>query len=85
MLLVEVVSVFLNLVLEQGPLQQRDNFTSGNERSPLLYNTGTDISSGTEFYLRKEDKFMNLVELTNMFMEDKVVYVAMTYEILEGG
>ncbi|QDS68772.1 hypothetical protein FKW77_005252 [Venturia effusa] len=59
-------------------------FASGNERTTFLYNTGTDMSSGSGFHITKEDKFMYMVELMNMNMEDKIVYVTMIYDILEG-
>ncbi|KAE9982716.1 hypothetical protein EG328_010709 [Venturia inaequalis] len=59
-------------------------FASGNERSILTYNMGTDMSSGTGYHINKEDKFMYMVELMNMNMEDKIVYVTMTYDIIEG-
>lgn len=60
-------------------------FATGNERTPFNYNPGgTDMSSGTGFHITKEDKLMYLVELMNMNMEDKVVYVTMTYDFIEG-
>lgn len=59
-------------------------FSSGNERTIFIYNSGTDMSSGSGYHISKEDKFMYLVELMNMNMETKVVYVTMTYDIIEG-
>lgn len=61
-------------------------FTAGNERTPFNYNNpeSSNSSSGTGYYLRKEDKFQYLVELMNMNMEDVVVYLTMTYDFLEG-
>jgi hypothetical protein len=60
-------------------------FTAGNERTPFNYNPGgVDLSSGTGYYLRKEDKFQYLVELMNMNMEDKLVYVTMVYDFIDG-
>lgn len=53
-------------------------FAAGNERTTFTYNTGTDMSSGTGYHISKDDKFMYMVELMNMNMEDKVVYVTMT-------
>jgi hypothetical protein len=60
-------------------------FTAGNERTPFDYNPeGVDLSSGSGYYLRKEDKFQYLVELMNMNMQDVVVYVTMVYDFLDG-
>lgn len=61
-------------------------FTAGNERTPFNYNNpaSSDLSSGTGYHLRKEDKFQYLVELMNMNMDDVVVYITMTYDFLDG-
>lgn len=61
-------------------------FTAGNERTPFNYNNpgSTDLSSGTGYYLRKEDKFQYLVELMNMNMQDVVVYITMVYDFIDG-
>jgi hypothetical protein len=60
-------------------------FTSGNERTPLEFNPhGKNMSYGTGYHLRPEDKFWYAVELMNMNMEDQLVYLTMTYDIIEG-
>lgn len=55
-------------------------YTAGNERSAFNYNPNGD----TGYHLKTADKFSYLVELMNMNMEDKVVYVTMTYDYLPG-
>jgi hypothetical protein len=60
-------------------------YTAGNERSAFNYNPRENgIESGSGYHLKHEDKFSYLVELMNMNMEDRVVYVTMTYDYLPG-
>jgi hypothetical protein len=60
-------------------------FSSGNERSVLDFNPGgKDLSYGTGYHLTSADEFYYLVDLMNMNMDDRDVYVTMTYEYLPG-
>lgn len=61
-------------------------FTSGNERTVFDFCPGcTDLSKpGTGYYLTPEDKFSYLVDLMNMNMENKQVYMTMTYDYIDG-
>jgi hypothetical protein len=60
-------------------------FTSGNERTPFDFNPeGKDISRGSGYHITDSDKFHYLVDLMNMNMEDKVVYMTMTYDYIDG-
>lgn len=43
-----------------------------------------DASRGTGYEPDENDVFSYIVELMNMSMEDKVVYLTMTYDILDG-
>ncbi|KAF2419607.1 hypothetical protein EJ08DRAFT_706428 [Tothia fuscella] len=62
-------------------------YTAGNERTLMDYNPQGkegDLTTGSGYYLRKEDKFAFLVELMNMNMVDTVVYITMVYDFLPG-
>ena len=61
------------------------NYFCGNERTAFDHNpNGKDLSRGTGYQITSADKFHYLVDLMNMHMEDKLVYLTMTYDILEG-
>jgi hypothetical protein len=59
-------------------------FAAGNERSivDITQYTGADTMTG--YQLNKDDSFRLIVDLMNMNMEDKIVYLTMTYEYLSG-
>src|ERR1700712_5742496 len=55
-------------------------FSSGNERTPaFLPKMGADKVG---YQLNPNDKFALIVDLMNENMEDKVVYLTITYDIL---
>jgi hypothetical protein len=57
----------------------------GNERTPFDYNPGgKDLSKGSGYALTSADRYHFLVDLMNMNMEDKLVYLTMTYDFLDG-
>jgi hypothetical protein len=56
-------------------------FASGNERTLIDYNPGP---TGSGYHLNANDKFAYLVDLMNMNMDERVVYVTMTYDYVEG-
>jgi len=58
-------------------------FVTGNERIPFHYYKAA-AGGGSAFHLDAQDKFFFLVELMNMNMEDKHVWITMTYDILDG-
>jgi hypothetical protein len=60
-------------------------FASGNERSVFDYNArGKDMSRGTGFHIGPQDRFLYVLDLMNMNMDDRKVYITMTYDYLEG-
>ena len=68
-----------------SPNQAERYFTAGNERTVFDFNPGgTDLSRGSGYHIEAKDSFSYLVELMNMNMEDKTVYLTMTHDILEG-
>jgi len=67
------------------PNQAERYFSSGNERSVFDFNPGgKDLSKGAGYYLTPQDKFHYLVDLMNMNMDARPVYMTMTYDILPG-
>jgi hypothetical protein len=67
------------------PASAERYFSSGNERSVFDFNKGgTDMSKGTGYHLTKEDSYAFLVDLMNANMDDRVVYMTMTYDIIPG-
>jgi hypothetical protein len=71
--------------IEQSPKTSERFYTAGNERTALNYNPlGSGLTSGSGYHVAKEDKFQYLIELMNMNMEDQIVYLTMTYDVLPG-
>jgi hypothetical protein len=71
--------------VRQVPSTAERFFSSGNERSIFNYNPNAkDLTSGTGYYLTPQDKFLFLIDLMNMNMESRTVYMTMTYDYLEG-
>jgi hypothetical protein len=54
---------------------------SGNERTPILW-PAEDIKAG--YKLRAADQLSLVVDLMNDNMEDKTVYVTVTYDVVDG-
>jgi hypothetical protein len=74
-----------HLALGKTAKESERFFTSGNERSPFDFNPGgVDLRAGSGYHLQENDTFGYLVELMNMNMEDRVVYITMMYDYLEG-
>lgn len=60
------------------------NFASGNERTPAEISKWASQGKKAGYQINKEDKFRVIVDLMNMNMEDRVVYLTMTYDYVEG-
>jgi hypothetical protein len=54
---------------------------SGNERTPILW-PAEDIRAG--YKLRAADQLSLVIDLMNDNMEDKTVYVTVTYDVVDG-
>ncbi|QDS69560.1 hypothetical protein FKW77_007927 [Venturia effusa] len=67
-----------------SPANSERYFSSGNERTFL--NPDRAGAEGTKwgYHLRTTDRMAFIVDLMNMNMEDKVVYLTMTYDIIDG-
>lgn len=56
--------------------------SSGNERMPLyLYQ---DAAKPAGFHIKKDDTFRFIVDLMNMNMDDRTVYLTMTWDVIDG-
>jgi hypothetical protein len=74
-----------HLSLWETPETSERFFSSGNERTVMDFNPGgINMTYGTGYHLTPEDKFHYIVDLMNMNMEDKEVYLTMTYDIIPG-
>jgi hypothetical protein len=59
-------------------------FAAGNERTTLDL-TGAKVGGkNTAYFIGKEDKFRFIVDMMNMNMEDRTMYLTMTYEFVDG-
>jgi hypothetical protein len=59
-------------------------FASGNERTPADLTQFGGAERKTGFHIKKTDSFRAIMDLMNMNMEDRIVYVTMTYDIIDG-
>jgi hypothetical protein len=58
-------------------------FSSGNERTLVdMDRGGAETKAG--YHLKSTDRYAFIVDLMNMNMDDKTVYMTMTYDILDG-
>jgi hypothetical protein len=69
----------------EGSYQSERYFVSGNERSVFNYYKSDPENGipGTGYQLKSTDSFAYLLELMNMNEQDEVVYLTMTYDILD--
>jgi hypothetical protein len=67
-------------------LASERSFSSGNERTPISLSSQSTFLKGAKsgYHLYKEDSYRFIVDLMNMNMEDKIVYLTITYDLLEG-
>jgi len=74
-----------HFVVRELPRNAERYFTSGNERSPFDFNPDwKDMSYGSGYHLTKDDRFQFIVDLMNMNHDNKLVYLTMTYDVLDG-
>jgi hypothetical protein len=74
-----------HVAVKLAPSSAERYFSSGNERTAFDFNRGgKDMSFGNGYHITADDKFSFLVDLMNTNMEDKLVYMTMTYDIIDG-
>ncbi|KAE9980173.1 hypothetical protein BLS_009066 [Venturia inaequalis] len=69
-----------------SPSQSERSFSSGNERTPLNMVSKKDANGGNKagYHLNKEDNYRFIVDLMNMNMDDRTVYLTITYDLVDG-
>jgi hypothetical protein len=73
-----------HLVVGTNPSQSERLFASGNERTPLDISKLTINGKKAGYFIGKEDHFRFIVDMMNMNMDDRVVYLTMTYDFIDG-
>src|ERR1700742_2603374 len=56
-------------------------YSSGNERSQARFNPPWVKDQIMGYYIKTSDEFRFIVDLMNQNMEDKTVYMTMTYDV----
>jgi hypothetical protein len=70
------------LVSGTTPSRSERYFVTGNERTPFTFYQGGIEKAA--YHVDAADKFGFILELMNMNMEDQIVYITQTYDILDG-
>jgi hypothetical protein len=73
-----------HMVIGTDPAKAERFFSSGNERSQARFNPPWVKDQVLGYYLNPTDKFSFIVDLMNQNMDDRVVYMTMTYDYVEG-
>jgi hypothetical protein len=71
-------------VLNTDPSKGERVFSSGNERTRVMFNPPWSTGNQLGYFLEKTDKFAFIVDLMNQNMDDKTVYMTITYDVIEG-
>jgi hypothetical protein len=73
-----------HMVVGTSPDKGERVFSSGNERSRVLFTPPWAPESKMGYFMNKGDEFRFIVDLMNMNPDDKVVYMTLTYDYVEG-
>jgi hypothetical protein len=73
-----------HLVVGTSPDKGERVFSSGNERTRVLFTPPWAPDSKMGYFMNKGDEFRFIVDLMNMNPDDKVVYMTLTYDFIEG-
>jgi hypothetical protein len=73
-----------HLAVGATPKNSERFLSSGNERMPIVLLSSASSHQKAGYHLRKTDSFKFLVDLMNMNMEDRVVYLTLTYDLVDG-
>jgi len=66
------------------PSKSERLMASGNERTTTRFNSPYNPGEKLGYYMNPKDKFAFIVDFMNENKEDKVVYLTMTYDYLDG-
>ncbi|KAE9986781.1 hypothetical protein EG328_004799 [Venturia inaequalis] len=67
-----------------SPSNSERYFSSGNERTKIRIDEAGAEGTKAGYHLKTSDRFAFIVDLMNMNMEDKTVYMTMTYDVIDG-
>jgi hypothetical protein len=70
--------------VNSSPQNSERYFSSGNERTQIHLDILAPGATKWGYHLKSSDKYGFIVDLMNMNMEDKVVFLTMTYDFLDG-
>jgi hypothetical protein len=73
-----------HFAIGSDPKHSERNFASGNERTPADLTSFIKNGKKIGYFLQKTDEYRYIVDLMNMNMNDKTVYVTMTYDFFDG-
>ncbi|TID27629.1 Diphthamide biosynthesis protein 2 [Venturia nashicola] len=67
-----------------SPMNAERYFSSGNERTKIRIDEAGADGTKYGYHLKTSDRFAFIVDLMNMNMVDKTVYMTMTYDVIDG-
>lgn len=75
-----------HFAIGSSPSKSERSFSSGNERTPLSLLGRKEFTAGNKagYHLGKEDQYRFIVDLMNMNMDDRTVYLTITYDLIDG-
>jgi len=73
-----------HMLLNTTPSKAERVFSSGNERSRVLFTPPFSPNAKMGYFLNKADKFSFIVDLMNMNNHDETLYMTLTYDYLDG-
>jgi hypothetical protein len=73
-----------HFAIASTPKHSERSFASGNERTPADLTIWSPAGKKAAYHVKKADRFRTIVDLMNMNMDDRVVYLTMTYDFLDG-
>jgi hypothetical protein len=73
-----------HILIGSSPGKSERLMASGNERTQTRFNSPYNPGEKLGYYMNPEDKFAFIVDFMNENKEDKVVYLTMTYDFIEG-
>jgi hypothetical protein len=73
-----------HLLIGSNPGKSERLMASGNERTQTRFNSPYNPGEKLGYYMDAADKFAFIVDFMNENKEDKVVYLTMTYDFIDG-
>jgi hypothetical protein len=73
-----------HLLVSSSPAKSERLMASGNERTTTRFNSPYNPTEKLGYYMNSEDKFSFIVDFMNENKEEKVVYMTMLYDYVDG-